>query len=115
MSLVAAMSADLANDLLRRGREALAAADWEGARSCFEQALLELGETVEVLDGLSQALHFQGRHLEAIECKERAFAAYATFQVGDQTIEARAGGAPPSDEEMQRMQAAIQAHGCAML
>jgi DNA-binding CsgD family transcriptional regulator len=60
---------------VRRGRDALAAADWEGARSCFEQAR-ELGETAEVLDGLSQAAHFQGAHLEAIALKERAFAAY---------------------------------------
>ena len=69
------MAADPADDLLRRGREALAAADWEGARSCFEQAR-ELGETAEVLDGLSRAAHFQGEHQEAIELKERAFAAY---------------------------------------
>lgn len=69
------MGADPVNDLLRNGGEALAAADWEAARSCFEQAR-ELGETAEVLDGLSQAAHFQGEHLEAIELKERAFAAY---------------------------------------
>jgi DNA-binding CsgD family transcriptional regulator len=69
------MSPDPADDLLRRGREALGAADWEGARSCFERAR-ELGETAEVLDGLSQAAHFQGAHREAIELKERAFAAY---------------------------------------
>lgn len=69
------MGSALANELLRRGREALAAADWEGARACLEQAR-QLGETAEVLDGLSQAAHFQGGHLEAIELKERAFAAY---------------------------------------
>jgi DNA-binding NarL/FixJ family response regulator len=69
------MGPDPADDLLRRGREALAAADWEGARTCFEHAR-ELGETAEVLDGLSQAAHFQGAHQEAIELKERAFAAY---------------------------------------
>ncbi|MBW3652947.1 MAG: LuxR family transcriptional regulator, partial [Actinobacteria bacterium] len=69
------MDSALSNDLLRRGRAALAAADWEGARACFEQAR-ELGETAEILDGLSQAAHFQGGHLEAIELKERAFAAF---------------------------------------
>lgn len=69
------MDADHANDLVGRGRGALAAADWETARRCFEQAREEC-ETAEVLDGLSQALHFQGRHDEAIEFKERAFAAY---------------------------------------
>lgn len=69
------MGSDLADDLLRRGREALAAADWERARACFGQAR-EAGESAEALDGLSQAAHFQGRHVEAIELKERAFAAY---------------------------------------
>ena len=57
--IIAAMAAESADDLLRDGREALAAADWEHARGCFEKAA-ELGESAEVLDGLSQALHFQG-------------------------------------------------------
>jgi len=69
------MATETANDLVRSGREALAAADWERARSCFEQAC-ELGESAEALDGLSQALHFQGEYLEAIELKRRAFAEY---------------------------------------
>jgi DNA-binding CsgD family transcriptional regulator len=69
------MAAETADDLLRDGREALAAADWERARCCFEKAA-ELGESAEVLDGLSQAMHFQGEFLRAIELKERAFAAY---------------------------------------
>ena len=69
------MGTQMADDPLHRGHEALAAADWERARVCFEQAR-ELGETAEVLDGLSQAAHFQGRHTEAMELKERAFAAY---------------------------------------
>jgi DNA-binding NarL/FixJ family response regulator len=66
------MSAD---DLLRAGREALAAADWTKARACFEEAS-ELGESAEVLGGLSQAVHFQGEHELAIELMERAFALY---------------------------------------
>ena len=70
------MDVGRANELVRTGRQALAAADWAGARACFEQAR-ELGETAEVLEGLSQAAHFQGRHLEAIELKERAFAEYS--------------------------------------
>ena len=61
-----------ADDLLIAGREALAAADWDTARGCFEK----LGESAEALDGLSQAAHFQGDHARAIELKERAFAAY---------------------------------------
>ena len=69
------MGAEAADELLRTGREALAAADWETARSCFEKAR-ELGDSAEVLDGLGQALHFQGEYDRAIELKERAFAAY---------------------------------------
>jgi DNA-binding NarL/FixJ family response regulator len=59
----------------REGWDALAAADWLTARASFEQALAE-SETAEALDGLSQALHFQGEYDAATEVKERAFAAY---------------------------------------
>ncbi|HWC27811.1 MAG TPA: LuxR C-terminal-related transcriptional regulator [Solirubrobacteraceae bacterium] len=69
------MAPDTRDDLLRAGREALVAADWEGARFTFEHART-LAETAEVLDGLSEAAHYQGEHLEAIELKERAFVAY---------------------------------------
>jgi DNA-binding CsgD family transcriptional regulator len=70
-----AMGTDRAGDFVSRGREALAGADWGAARACFEQARA-LGESAEVLDGLAQAAHFQGSHAEAIELRERAFAAY---------------------------------------
>jgi DNA-binding CsgD family transcriptional regulator len=63
------------DELLRLGREALAAADWKRASSLFEQAA-EFGETAEVLDGLGEALGFGGEHARAIEVKERAFAEY---------------------------------------
>lgn len=69
------MGANVANDLLSDGRQALAAGEWERARSCFEKAS-ELEASAEVLDGLSQAVHFEGDHLRAIELKERAFGAY---------------------------------------
>jgi DNA-binding CsgD family transcriptional regulator len=69
------MATQNADDLSREGREALVAADWERARSCFEQAR-ELEETAEILDGLGQAAHFLGDYQQAIEFKERAFAAY---------------------------------------
>jgi tetratricopeptide (TPR) repeat protein len=70
------MGSEAVDELLRGGREALAAADWVRARSCFERAADEHGESAEVLDGLSQAVHFEGEHARAIELKERAFAAY---------------------------------------
>src|SRR5215213_7920780 len=63
------------NDLLQRGREALVAADWTRARTCFEEAG-KSGETAEVLDGLSEVAHFAGEYDRAIELKERAFAEY---------------------------------------
>ena len=67
------MGTATAEDLLHAGREALAAADWQRARFRFEEAR-DLGESAEVLDGLSQAVHFQGEYDRAIELKERAFA-----------------------------------------
>jgi DNA-binding CsgD family transcriptional regulator/tetratricopeptide (TPR) repeat protein len=60
---------------VRRGHDALGAADWRRARTCFEAAR-EVGETAEVLDGLSQVSHFEGEYDLAIELKEAAFAAY---------------------------------------
>ena len=74
--MISVMAPETAADLLRIGRKALAAADWERASSCFERAR-HLGETAEVLDGLGRAAHFQGEHLAAIELLERAFAAYS--------------------------------------
>jgi DNA-binding CsgD family transcriptional regulator/putative sterol carrier protein len=64
-----------ADALLRQGWEGLRAADWETARSRFEQAL-EQAESAEALDGLSQAVHFLRDYDRATELKERAFAAY---------------------------------------
>jgi DNA-binding CsgD family transcriptional regulator len=73
--IIRAMATEAGHDLMPRGWEALAQADWDEARSCFEQAL-ELDESAEALDGLSRALHFQGEYARAIELTERAFAAY---------------------------------------
>ena len=75
MGSFGAMASPAADELVRLGRDALAAADWERARALFEQAA-ELGETAEVLDGLAEALQFGGQHDRAIELKERAFAEY---------------------------------------
>jgi DNA-binding NarL/FixJ family response regulator len=64
-----------ADALLRQGWEALRAADWQTARTCFEQALGD-ADSAEALDGLSQATHFLREYDRATELKERAFAAY---------------------------------------
>ena len=69
------MAAEAADELLQEGRAALAEAEWTRARERFERAL-EHGTSPEALDGLSQALHFDGEYARAIECKERAFAGY---------------------------------------
>ena len=53
------VSGETTDHLLRRGREALAEADWNRAREYFERARA-LEESAEVLDGLSAAAHFQG-------------------------------------------------------
>jgi DNA-binding NarL/FixJ family response regulator len=66
---------DRAGELLSQGRAALAAADWGAAQAAFEEAR-GLGVSAEVLAGLAHAAHFQGRHAEAIEHRERAFAAF---------------------------------------
>jgi hypothetical protein len=45
------MEKAVADDLLRKGREALAAGEWERARSSYEEAR-RFEDTAEVLDGL---------------------------------------------------------------
>src|SRR5215210_6751069 len=82
--MIRAMAAEAGHDLMRSGWEALAQADWDDARSCFEQAL-ELDDSAEAVDGLSRALHFQGEYAPAIELTERAFAAYREL---DRLVEA---------------------------
>ena len=80
------MDTQAANDLLRSAHEALAAADWPRARTCFEQAR-DFEETAEILDGLGQAAHFQGDFDAAIEFMERGFAAYRTRGNREQAAE----------------------------
>lgn len=82
--MVGAVEPGAGADLIRQGWEALSASDWDGARSCFEEAHA-LGESAEVLDGLGRALHFQGEYARAIELTERAFAAY---RQSDKLVEA---------------------------
>jgi DNA-binding NarL/FixJ family response regulator len=59
-------------DLVRDGLEALAAADWDAAKSSFEQAQ-QLEPSPEALDGLSEVANFQGEYERSIELKEEAF------------------------------------------
>jgi DNA-binding CsgD family transcriptional regulator/tetratricopeptide (TPR) repeat protein len=61
-----------AEELVRDGLEALAAADWDTARSFFEQAQ-EVEPSPEALNGLSEVANFQGEYERSIELKEEAF------------------------------------------
>ena len=70
--------------LLREGLAALAAADWEAARSSFERALA-IDPSPEALDGISEVANFEGEYDQAIELKEQAF---AEFRRRDQPADA---------------------------
>ena len=69
------MEVQARDDLLREGEEAVAAADWERARVCFER-VLEQGESPEALTGLSKIAMIDREYDRAIELKERAFELY---------------------------------------
>lgn len=68
---LACMAAD-ADTLLERGRDALLACRWAVAESCFEQAR-GLEPSPEALDGLGQALYWQGQYPEALRLREQAY------------------------------------------
>lgn len=55
------------------GEAALAACDWQTARTCFERALTD-GETAAALRGLGLALYWLGEHERSLEVLERAYA-----------------------------------------
>ena len=59
-------------DLLHKGEEAIAAADWETARVCLEK-VLEREESPEALTGLSKVAMIEREYERAIELNERAF------------------------------------------
>ncbi len=65
--------------LLQEGTAALAAADWDAARSAFERAQA-LEPSPEALDGLSEVANFEGDYELAIELKEAAFAEFRRRQ-----------------------------------
>ena len=62
-------------DLLRAGRRAIAAADWEAARAYLERAQ-EAGESPEALTGLSKVAMIEREYERAIELRQRAFELY---------------------------------------
>jgi DNA-binding NarL/FixJ family response regulator/tetratricopeptide (TPR) repeat protein len=63
------------DDLIDRGRAALAACDWEGACAWFEQAVASIGSAA-ALDGLGQAHYWLGEYDRAFSLREQAYAAY---------------------------------------
>ena len=75
-------------DPLAEGRRALAAGEWETARTAFADALRE-EEQPEALDGLALASWFLGEIGEALKLRQRAFAAYVA--AGECDVAARVG------------------------
>jgi len=69
-------------DALSSGRAALSRAEWDAARSEFENALAHDADDPNAIDGLSEALWWQGEWSRARELREKAFARH------------RAGGHP---------------------
>jgi DNA-binding NarL/FixJ family response regulator len=61
-------------DAIDRGGAALAAGDWEGARSAFSESLA-VEETPEALDGLGRSLWWLGDLKRALDHRERAYRA----------------------------------------
>jgi DNA-binding CsgD family transcriptional regulator len=68
------MTAGAISELVGRGEEALASGDWEGAREAFQQAA-DREATADALDGLGRAVWWLGHVDQAIDCRERAYAA----------------------------------------
>src|SRR6516165_941536 len=81
------MQADSASSLAE-GRRALAAGEWENARTAFADVLLD-AEQPEALDGLALASWFLGEIEEGLRLRQRAFAAYAAASECD--VAARVG------------------------
>jgi DNA-binding NarL/FixJ family response regulator len=69
------MDAPVLEALLRDGDEAIAAADWDMARTVLERAL-EQEESADALAGLSKVAMIERDYDRAIELKQRAFALY---------------------------------------
>ncbi len=69
------MATGVAVDALDRGHEALAAGDWHGARSAFQEAVART-DSPEALDGLGRALWWLREEREAVVHRERAYAGF---------------------------------------
>src|SRR5260221_13761441 len=67
---------------LVRGQDALARADWTGACGAFEEALGALPEDADALDGLGEALWWDGQWARARELREKAFTRYRAASRG---------------------------------
>lgn len=61
--------------LIAKGRASLIRCDWPEAQALFEEALAQ-EETADGLDGLGQALYWQGEYGPALARRERAYALY---------------------------------------
>ena len=77
---------EVADDPLRQGRQALAAAEWAVARAQFERCLDEGGGT-DALAGLGEALQWLGEYDRAIELKAEAFDLYRRAGDGERAAE----------------------------
>jgi DNA-binding CsgD family transcriptional regulator/tetratricopeptide (TPR) repeat protein len=73
-------------NLLARGAELLAQGSWREAKETFEAAL-RAGESAEALSGLGQAVFWLGDFAEAVELRQRAYAAFREH--GDHASAAR--------------------------
>lgn len=61
--------------MIERGRAALRDCDWGVAAEIFRQ-VLATGQGPQALDGLGEALYWQGRYAEALDLRQRAYALY---------------------------------------
>lgn len=72
------MLEDMAGDpgrTLERGRTALLGCDWSEAEAIFRRAAVD-DPSPEVVDGLGEAIYWQGRYTEALQLRQRAYRMY---------------------------------------
>lgn len=64
-----------AGQTLERGRRALRDCDWSTAEAIFRDAVVD-DPSPQVVDGLGEAIYWQGRYTEALELRQRAYGMY---------------------------------------